>query len=72
MDKKGIPKEVIDHLDIHKVEESKPIEVNVIVEKHQARIPIPREFRLELNLEEGSTKCVMSLKKAERQLVCQF
>lgn len=69
--KKGIPKDIIEELDITKKENKKEYEVNVIVEEHQAKIPIPKRIRLSMKLNKG-TKCIMKYDKAKKELVCKF
>jgi len=69
--KRGIPKEVVDKLDIRKKEKIKPIEVTVIVEEHQAKIPIPKQIRLELDLKKGQ-KCKVEYNKNKKEIICKF
>ena len=66
----GIPKEVIDELKIKKKQEY-PLEVTVIVEEHQAKIPIPPMIRHELDLKKGQ-KCKMYYDEDKKQIICQF
>ena len=68
MEKRGIPKEVLEELDIKKREYKKPIKVTVIVEEHQAKLPIPSKIRTELNLEKGQ-KCILSFNKKTKELL---
>lgn len=71
MKERVIPKDIFDELDIHKKKEKKPKEVTVIVEEHQAKIPIPKNIRLRLNLKKG-TKCILSYDEQKKELVCKF
>lgn len=66
----GIPKEVIKELKPEK-EPEKPIEVTIIVEKHQAKIPIPVQIRLELDMKKGQ-KCLVKYDRKKRELICWF
>ena len=50
--KKGIPKEVRNELDINKKTQTS-FDVTIAVEPHQAKIPIPKKIRLEMNLQKG-------------------
>lgn len=71
MKERVIPKDIFDELDIHKKKEKKPKEVTVIVEEHQAKIPIPKNIRLRLNLKKGA-KCILSYDEQKKELVCKF
>jgi len=51
MGKKGIPKEVIEELDIKKKVEKKPFSIRAIVEHHQTRLTVPKNIVLEMNLD---------------------
>jgi len=68
--KKGIPKEIVDKLDIHK-KIQKSYEITVTVEPHQAKIPIPKKIRLEMNLQRGA-KCKIQYDRQKKELICQF
>ena len=52
--KRGIPKEILDQLDI-KVQEPKEQEITTtaIVESHQIKLPIPAQLRKELEISKG-------------------
>ena len=70
--KDGIPKEVIEDLKL-KLEKENPIEVNVIVEQHQAKIPIPPSIRKELNLTKGTKcKCKITYNEKTKEMICKF
>ena len=50
----GIPKEILDELDIGKIEKPKDyFEVTPIIENHQIKLPIPSMLRRELKFEKG-------------------
>lgn len=66
----GIPKSVIDKLKI-KREPEKPYEVTVIVEEHQAKIPIPSDIRWDMDLKKGQ-KCKVFYNKKNKELICKF
>jgi len=52
--KKGIPKEILEELNIKIVEKPEnKISVTAIVEKHQVKLPVPAEIRRELELSKG-------------------
>lgn len=70
-EKRGIPKDILDELDIHKKREKKPREVTIVVEEHQAKIPIPKNVRLRLNLKKGA-KCLLTYYEDKKELVCKF
>ena len=70
MPKKGIPKKILDELDIRKVKKEVK-EVTVVVERHQAKIPIPRTIREDLNLKKGQ-KCKLLFNEKKKELVCKF
>ena len=54
MKKRGIPKEVLDELNISKIEkQSKNIEITPIVETHQVKLPVPSIFRREIDWKKG-------------------
>lgn len=69
--KKRIPKEVLKELDITKIQKIKPEKVNLIVEEHQVRIPIPRKIRLRMDLKK-SKSCLMTYDKNKKELICKF
>lgn len=69
--KGGVPKEIINELDIHKKNKEIPLEVNVLVEEHQIKIPLPKKIRLRLKLEKGA-KCNMSYNEEKKELICKF
>ena len=50
MEKKGIPKEIIEELDIKKKVEKKPFLIKAIVEHHQTRLTVPKNIVLDMNL----------------------
>lgn len=50
----GIPKEVLDELNIKKVEKPRDFfEVTPIVESHQIKLPVPSMLRREIKIEKG-------------------
>ena len=69
--KRGIPKEVIDELDIRKKRGSKSYEVGVSVSEQQTKISVPKIISLELNLKKGE-KCEMFYDKEKRSIICKF
>jgi len=70
MAKKGIPEEIIKSLEI-KYQKEEPIEVSLVVEKHQVKIPIPSVIRHELSLKKGS-KCVIIYDEKKREIICRL
>lgn len=52
--KKGIPKEVIDEIDISKKEKKKEFIIKGIIEHHQSRLTIPKKIVLEAGLEKDN------------------
>jgi len=49
-----IPKEILEELDIGKLEKSPTdFTVTAVVEPHQVKLPIPKELRKELELKKG-------------------
>jgi len=69
--KRGIPKELLESIDINKKNPIKPVEVNVLVEPHQSKIPIPRNIAIDLKLEKGA-KCLMLFNKKNKEIICKF
>lgn len=69
--KEGIPKEILEELDISKKKRKSPYEVTVIVEPHQTKIPIPRNIRLKLGLKKGS-KCSIIYDEKNKEVICKF
>ena len=71
---KGIPKDVISQIDIF--QKRKPTatpKVKIIVEGHQARIPIPRDLRILLDLQEGKEYTLeMDYKPENKEIVCKL
>ncbi|MEK6886072.1 MAG: hypothetical protein AABX17_03840 [Nanoarchaeota archaeon] len=67
----GIPREVLNDLDITKRREIKPEEVTVIVERHQIKIPLPKNVRIKLNLKKN-TKCIVSYDEENKEVNCKF
>ena len=53
MGKRGIPKEVLDELQIEKPKEKKPFIIQGIIEHHQSRLTIPKKVVLDLGLKKG-------------------
>lgn len=52
--KKGIPKKILDELNINEVEEIKREKiVTAVVETHQVKFPVPGEIRKELDFKKG-------------------
>jgi len=50
----GIPPEVLEELDIRKIEKPKEdFEVTPIVESHQIKLPVPSFLRRDLKIEKG-------------------
>ena len=68
---KGIPKDVINYLDIRKEKVKYPIEVKVLVETHQVKIPIPKNIRDVLDLKSGA-KCNMFFDRHKKEIICKF
>jgi len=66
--KHGIPKEIIEQLDIKKQE---PYKVSIIIEHHQARIPIPRAIREDLNLKKGQ-KAIIFYDEENKKIICEI
>ncbi len=71
VNKKGIPKEVLEELDIRKKILKQPKEVAIIVEEHQAKIPIPKSIRLQLKPKKGD-KCKISYDSDKKEIICKF
>lgn len=71
---KGIPKDIIRQIDITQKESPlPPPKVKIIVEGHQARIPLPRDLRIELDLQEGKEYiCEMDYKPENKEIVCKL
>ena len=67
---KGIPKEVLDQLDIRR-KEKEELEVTPLIENHQVRLPIPHKIRLELNLKK-SKKCKVRYDRENKELIYKF
>lgn len=55
MSKRGIPPDVLEDLDIKKKNKKKSFLINAIVEHHQARLTIPKNIVLDMNLKQGET-----------------
>jgi len=54
MKRKGIPKEVLEELNINNKEEVKrDFEITAIVEKHQVKLPIPSKLRSEIEFKKS-------------------
>lgn len=54
MKKRGIPKEILEELNISKIKKSsKEIEVTPIIEIHQVKLPVPPIFRREIDWKKG-------------------
>jgi len=70
MAKKEIPEEIIKSLEI-KFPKAEPIEVTLLIEKHQVKIPIPSAIRHELDLKKGS-KCNIIYDKKKREIICKL
>jgi hypothetical protein len=70
--KEGIPKDIVEQLDINKKEKKLPNEGRLIVESHQAKISIPNKVRQKMKLQIGSKKCIMEYNEETKQLICQF
>ncbi len=52
--KEGIPEEIIEELDIRKVEKQKDVfDVTPVIEKHQIKLPIPSVLRKDIQLSKG-------------------
>ena len=68
--KKGIPRVIRDEVDIHKKTQTF-FDVTVAVEPHQAKIPIPKKIRFEMNLQKGA-KCTIQYNQEKRELICKF
>jgi len=50
----GIPKNVLEELNINKVEKVKhDFKITAIVEKHQVKLPVPSELRREIEFTKG-------------------
>jgi hypothetical protein len=70
--KEGVPKEILEEVDINKKNEPiREFDVSVIVEPHQAKIPIPKNLRLHLKLEKGA-KCHLSYNEKNKEIICKF
>lgn len=66
----GLPEKVIKELGVEPQKEP-PIEVTIIVEKHQVKIPIPPKIRHELNPKKGQ-KCKLIYNQETKELICKF
>jgi len=51
--KEKIPKEILEELDIKTKAKIEPILVKAVVEHHQARLTIPKQIRLNMDLKES-------------------
>jgi hypothetical protein len=70
---RGIPVETVEELDVNNRREETPVEVNVLVEHHQAKIPIPKNIRLKLKLEKGNKAiCLVSFNEKTKEMLCKF
>ena len=66
----GVPKDIAKALNL-KLNENISKEVTIIVETHQAKIPIPGIMRQSLNLKKGQ-KCKLVLDGKKKELTCKF
>ncbi|MBS3081593.1 hypothetical protein J4416_01480 [Candidatus Pacearchaeota archaeon] len=71
MVKKGIPKDVIDQLDIHTEIKEEILTVTPVVESHQIKLPIPLQIRHELQIEKGQ-KCKVRFDKEAKEIIYSF
>lgn len=69
--KGGIPREVLEKLDIKKREKLKPITVVPIVESHQIRLTIPSEIRREIDIKKGD-KFKVSFNKKKKEIIFSY
>tara|TARA_Y100000310_G_C20654778_1_gene801406 strand:- start:808 stop:1026 length:219 start_codon:yes stop_codon:yes gene_type:complete len=65
---KGIPKEVIQELDVKKMEKEEILKVTATVEGHQVKLPVPSQIRLEVDFKKGQRVTVRYNKK-KRQII---
>lgn len=66
--KEGIPKEILDELDINKVEKPKDtFEITPIVESHQVKLPVPPTIRREIDFQKGK-KIKVKYDKKKKEL----
>lgn len=63
MRKRGIPKKILEELNITKTEKIKPIEVTATVENHQVKLPVPAQIRLEIDFKKGQKLKVSYIKE---------
>lgn len=65
--KEKIPKEILDELNIKKIEKTEPIEVTALVESHQVKLPVPALIKLEVDFKKGQ-KLKVSYNKEKKQI----
>jgi len=67
--KEGIPDEVLDELDIKKVEKPKEFfEITPVVETHQVKLPVPSFIRREIEIKKGQ-KIKVKYDKKKKELI---
>lgn len=70
-EQKGIPKEIMDDLNVRKKKGEKDYEVAVSVSEHQAKVSIPKIIVMELGLLKNQ-KCKLSYNKKRKEIICKF
>jgi len=71
MENKGIPKEIVNELDIKREKKDKKYNVAVSVSEHQAKISIPKIIVMELGLTKNQS-CEVTYDKKKKELICKF
>lgn len=69
--KGGIPKEVLEDLDIKKKTKKKKSFINAIVEEHQVRLTVPKKISLNIKIKKGQ-KFEVTYNKKEKKITYQL
>lgn len=69
--KRGVPKDVLDKLNIRKKEKQIVPEVTIVVEAHQAKIPIPASVRREIEFKDNQ-RCKIIYDANKKEIICKL